>query len=114
MSIDYEGSLRLLRDAVKHLAAEAEQQIQFLTAEQLGDADELALDLDAIAGTMPSLVREGFLSQETADIIQGLDKHLESFSGEVNAHLWSFEALSRTDEWQTARRLARSALKSWP
>jgi hypothetical protein len=95
----------MLRQALEHLAADAEMQEQYLR--QLGtwpSLDELALELDDVASAS-----EAWAPQELREAVQPVSRKLDEMSGEQNAELWEPEAL-RGNEWAEVRRLAARAL----
>lgn len=95
----------LLRNALEHLAADAETQARYV--KQLGSwpsLDELALELDDVAKAT-----ESWASPMLRERVRELSSTLDQMSGEANAHLWKPEAL-HTREWAEVRALASRAL----
>lgn len=96
--------------AISRLARPPESQIAYL--ETLGtwpSADELALELDDVAGEV--LGPPALLSEHQKSVVRALDKQLGEMSGSDRAELWSEEALRTSPEWERVRSLARSALR---
>jgi hypothetical protein len=100
-----------LLDAVKRLAAPADEQAAYLR--RLGSypaLDELALEFDdALA---PARCASGG-SKAWQDGLRHIDAKLDSMSGEQNASLWDVDALDGS-EWAEVRDLARKALAARP
>jgi len=101
-----------LRAAVVRLAWTSDAQIEYLHGIGVGGlADELALEFDdlfAVHRTCPdSLGPAGC-------VLADLDRTLERMSGEVNAHLWTDQALRSASEWHEVRALAALALTLLP
>lgn len=92
----------LLLSAVKQLAAPADEQAAVLKASG-AHVDELALDFDA----QP----RHDVPQDVRVKLDRLDALLGQMSGETNAELWTYEALSGP-EWRAVRGLAREVLSS--
>lgn len=95
--------------AVSQLARPAESQIAHLRS--LGMAasvDELALDLDAVAGA--ALRAPGLLSEAQQALLHELDRRLDDMSGAEHSDLWSHQALRTSPAWTHVRELARSTL----
>lgn len=95
----------MLRDALEHLAADAQAQESYLREWGTWPSlDELALELDAVAGASeiwtPPVLRER---------VRLLDQKLDLMSGQEHAELWEAEAL-HAPEWAEVRRLAADAL----
>lgn len=104
------GVRRLFRDAVLHLAMDAEDQIAWLE-EDRGHPDELALDLDAILDPAAP-----YLPAAALRPLRDLDALMDAISGAGHAELWTDAALRTAPEWRRARALAREALDAlrWP
>jgi hypothetical protein len=101
--------LEQLREVVMRLASPAEEQMAYL--QRLGSgrsADELALELDDVAG--PALSEEGLIAPEPRIRILELNQQLEAMSGAENAALWTETALQSSEAWAEIRRCAEAAL----
>jgi hypothetical protein len=100
----------MVKASVKLLAAPPAEQEHWL-AENHFPVDELALQLDDdIPACLPRLMQANLISPTTEEILRALDEALTSFSGPVNAALWTEEALYDAEQWQYVRELARRAL----
>lgn len=95
-----------LETAVRHLAANPDEQIEYLAGlDTQGNADELALEFDD--AYRPAR------AQLPLDLSRGLDQLddlLRSFSGQPNSEEWTLEALSRSSRWAEVRDVARAIL----
>lgn len=95
----------MLRQALEHLASDAEEQQRHLR--ELGtwpSLDELALELDDVKE--PAERSESELLRERVRL---LGNKLDAMSGPDHVGLWRGDALTRP-EWSEARRLAADAL----
>ena len=106
-----EGRVRMLGEALTVLASDADSQLNYLdiTGAPLC-IDELALDFDAIAMATGDMLLKGEISEPVRKCAMELLNHLKGFSGEVNAHLWTPEALRSAAEWEQVRRMATQCL----
>ncbi len=96
---------QLLRDSLERLGAEAERQARYVRDLGLWPSlDELALELDDVAGAA-----ESWMTPEATARVRALSNKLGEMSGEANAHLWEPTALGGP-EWADVRVLARQAL----
>ncbi|MBI4491879.1 MAG: hypothetical protein HY690_03695 [Chloroflexi bacterium] len=106
-----DGSLQDLTHALARLAAPARDQIAYLG--DLGvspSADELALELDDVAGLVPRLVACGKLTPQQAERIAAVHRKLDEMSGQDKSCLWTETGLQDRPEWEEVRRLAAAAL----
>lgn len=93
------------------LAADPDMQVAYLRSLDVGDCcDELALDYDAIAAAATDMLYKGELNTEQRDCVVSLNDYLTEISGAANAHLWTFEALGFSEEWQRVRTMAGNCL----
>lgn len=100
----------MVKASVKLLAAPPAEQERWL-AENHFPVDELALQLDDdIPACLPRLMQANLISPTAEETLRALDEALTSFSGPVNAVLWTEEALYDAEQWQHVRALARRAL----
>lgn len=102
---------RSLRHVLTTLAAEPEQQLEYLA--RLGDSrcvDELALEFDDEFRMARSVASYGAVDPELLCALADLDQALERMSGQVNASLWTPQAIADSHEWATIRALAAVAL----
>jgi hypothetical protein len=98
----------LMREALEHLAAEAETQEAYLR--RIGTwpmLDELALDLDDVAGASESWPRRSFVN-----VFAFSPKGWMEMSSQKNAQYWEPRALQEP-EWTEVRRLASDALSAF-
>ncbi|MEA5358694.1 hypothetical protein VA596_04035 [Amycolatopsis sp., V23-08] len=109
---DYQRNhLRNFREAVDRLAWPAERQQAWLREIGIpGCADELALEFGDFYEVIGAWGGHG----EAAPTLAELDRLLTRMSGEVNAHLWTPEALAAEPDWQRMRELATAALAGLP
>lgn len=59
---------------------------------------------------MPQLEAGQYVTHDQARALAAIDQQLDLMSGQVNARLWTDEALRSAPEWDTVRGLARTAL----
>jgi hypothetical protein len=98
----------MLREALHHLAADAEAQEAYLRRTGTWPSlDELALDLDGVAGAS-----EAWTPPALRERVRLLDRKLDEMSGQANAGLWRPEALYQ-HEWAEVRKLAADALAAF-
>lgn len=103
--------INLLLDALKMLSAAPENQMAYLR--QLGpstDADELALEFDAIAAAVDDMLDLKEISEIQANAVRRVDRMLSGISGPSNETLWTAEALTNSPEWMEIRRVAKACL----
>ncbi|MFJ1760400.1 hypothetical protein ACIOD2_08795 [Amycolatopsis sp. NPDC088138] len=103
--------LRNFREALARLTWPAGRQQEWLR--EIGIpvcADELALEFDDFYEVIGAWGGHG----EAAPALAELDRLLARMSGEVNAHLWTPEALVAEPDWQRVRELATAALAVLP
>jgi hypothetical protein len=101
---------RELLEALKRLAAPAEEQVAYLRG--LGSfpsLDELALEFDDVFGPPGTPPPDGAWE----DALRSLDAVLNAMSGRENSHLWIADALDGP-EWAAVRALARDAVVRRP
>jgi hypothetical protein len=94
------------------LAAPADEQVKYL--KEIGvypSIDEIALEFHDVALLVPGKTSAGEMSTATKVAIERLDSQLSSFSGDVNAHLWTPDALASAKEWHQVRSLASECLR---
>ena len=106
-----EGRVQMLREALTVLASDARSQLNYL--DKTGAPmciDELAFDFDAIAMATGDMLLKGETTEPVRKCAMELLSYLKSFSGEVNAHLWTPEALRSAAEWEKVRRMATECL----
>ncbi|WP_328612570.1 hypothetical protein OHS18_24820 [Amycolatopsis sp. NBC_00355] len=103
--------LRYFRVALTRLTWPAERQQAWLR--EIGIpvcADELALEFDDFYEDLGRSPGHG----EATPALAELDRLLTRMSGEVNAHLWTFDALAAEPDWRRVRELATAALAVLP
>ena len=108
------GVLANLRYSLQLLAAAAPDQLaHFLPPDFACKADEMALDFDNWAKSVPTYWT---LTEEQAARLTELDVYLDSVSGPQNAAFWTDDALVSDPRWEQVRVLAQAALIAfhWP
>ena len=103
-----------LRASLRRLASPAAEQVAYLRGLGSVSVDELALELDAVAGTVEGLVAGGMLPAAAAEAVRAVDRQLAAMSGRHQARLWQEEALAEAPEWARVRELAAAALATLP
>lgn len=104
--------LDALKDALKHLAAPATEQIRYISA--LGcHFDELALDLEAVAVLGPDMLDDKELTITQFEQLQRIDQKLLEMSGPGQAELWTELGLTHAPEWAEIRMLTQDCLKKF-
>jgi|SRR6185312_3558761 len=105
------GRVEMLKDALKVLAAEPDEQVRWLDTQDVPvDVDELALDYDAIAAAADNMLREGEISKAQCECVKALHQYFDTFSGAANADLWDEAALRSAEQWRRVREMARECL----
>jgi hypothetical protein len=100
--------MAMLRAAVTHLAAPADEQQAYLNSIGTGwSADELALEFDDVFEAALAL---DTLSPDAEAAVHQLDQQLSAMSGQEHSQLWMPAALEHEQAWATVRTLARRAL----
>jgi hypothetical protein len=94
--------------SVRALAQPAEVQLK-LYPSFVCHADELALEFDECRQLAQPMLA-GRLDQRQGQLIETLDSYLQSISGQVNAELWTEEAMRTSAEWERVRGLANEIL----
>ncbi|WP_150105946.1 hypothetical protein [Rubinisphaera brasiliensis] len=100
-----------LRRAVRSLSNDADEQLAELR--DLGCAvgvDELALQFHDQALLAKQLNELGEINDEELETVRRIDSLLDRMSGEVNAHLWTGDALRTSPQWAQVRGLAQEFL----
>src|SRR6266545_1864459 len=111
---DLRLTLSRTRAALVQLAARSEEQIVYLQDLGVGNsADELALELREGVLMLDQLQKESLVREEQIEAIVALDRKLGQMSGPGRAHLWTWNALERSDEWKEVRALASEALATF-
>jgi hypothetical protein len=101
-----------LQEALKWLAEPGASQIDYLKNRGVWpNTDELALELDDVAGLLPEAVGRGEVSIDVELAVKRVEEKLDEMSGQQNAHLWTPEALANSPQWETVRSLASEALE---
>ena len=104
-----------LLDVVRALASDSATQMEWLVVDkerrQAVGVDELALTFDGWFRAGPYHIELGKLTQVELDSMRPIDEALDAISGQVNAHLWTAEALQSAPEWEHIRKLAARALE---
>ncbi|MGK5640628.1 hypothetical protein ACSNOK_20270 [Streptomyces sp. URMC 126] len=100
---------RLLLDALALLAADASEQIAWLTEHGVA-ADEIALDFDHAFGMAGALAGEGWLGRSVLRDLREIDGVLRAMSGTGNADRWERDAPAVDEGWDRVRRAARRVL----
>ena len=105
------GLFRLLYEALRNVAADADAQVNLLETDALWHVDEFALDHNNAAH---AAIEQGLLTEQQTRAVLALDKLFDQMSGQDHAALWTEEALRSAPEWVEARTLAAEALRSLP
>ncbi len=108
-----ELNLMQLRKALQQAALPANRQI-----DRLKDFDvsfEIADDFDIVCRWALNTT-DARLTEEQRSRLAALDARLDKMSGELNADLWTDDALRSRPEWEEVRRNARTILElfQWP
>lgn len=101
-----------LRRAIQSLSNDADEQLAELR--DLGCAvgvDELALQFHDQAVLAIQLNELGEIIDEELETVRRIDSLLDRMSGEVNAHLWTSDALRTSPQWAQVRGLAQQFLR---
>ncbi|MBE1589579.1 hypothetical protein ACFPOI_09385 [Nonomuraea angiospora] len=105
------GAWRLLRDALKHLAWPAADQVAWLGSAM--HPDELALDFDHAYGVSWMPREAGWISDELSGLLDEIDRLTAELTDE-GPQPWSAEGLQSHPTWQRLRVLACHALALMP
>ena len=102
----------MLVDALEQLAMPAHEQLRLLGEKLDGrglPVDELALQLDDIAGTRRALVSNGAMTEAQAEAVGAVHEYLGrlTVAGPVR---WTPQAVATGDDWAEVRRLSSRAL----
>jgi hypothetical protein len=104
---DAQKLLNLLWESVEKLSQPAETQVAWLRAQDLANANELALEFDdaypAVAQLAPAR-----LSENSAHLLARIDTILETLSKDPTR--WELPALANDPAWQEARDIATDIL----
>jgi len=103
--------MRLLRSALRVVAATPDEQIKRLDWLGDSDADDFA---ESLNHAYHAALRRRMLSPVQDKAIAPIDDLFQRMSGSQNAHLWTPEALGTQPEWTLARQLASEALRLLP
>jgi hypothetical protein len=112
--LDQETRLRHLRWSLQALAASASEQLA-LFPDAVTQADELALDFDNCAAVVRGSEESG-LSEAQLESLAAIDQQLATMSRlatELEADMWSEQALKHDQNWAQIRQLAEEALKAF-
>lgn len=109
-----EPCLDRLKYAVQALALPSETQLH-LFPDFVCKADELALDFCNGYETILNQLTPGLTTRQI-QVLNALDKLLNSISGENNSPLWTDDALRTDPSWAKVRDLAQEVLAAfgWP
>jgi hypothetical protein len=111
---DHETQLRHLKWSLQALAASASEQLA-LFPDAVAQADELALDFDNCAAVVRGSDDHG-LSEAQIDALSAIDNQLATMSRlatELDADMWSENALKHDQNWVQIRQLAEEALNAF-
>lgn len=101
-----------LRRAVRSLSNDADEQLAELrNLECPVGVDELALQFHDQAVLAKQLNELGEISDEEFETVRRIDRLLDRMSGEVNAQLWTTDALRTSPQWAQVRGLAQEFLR---
>lgn len=93
---------------------DAQAQVEWLNSLGLPGtaalADELALEFDDGYTLLSTFLRNGWLKQESAEVLADIARALTAMSGRENEAAWAVEALASDARWEEVRQLARKAL----
>lgn len=110
----WQNVLKRMKYQLQALAMPADIQLGLLP-DFLCKADELALDYGHWCLCLLSN-DYGKLTQPQRSALTRLDNYFEKISGQVNAHLWTDEAIRTRSEWTEIREMAAELLVifGWP
>lgn len=106
-----EPTVRLLRDALRHLSLEPDEQRAALADTVV--TDELALDLNSAMSSLQYAMERAEV-QLGDDLLSNLLRLDRLLSASPDDSLWDQEALDRHPTWAEARTLARVMLPLLP
>lgn len=103
--------MRLLRSALRDVAAAPDEQRKRLKRLGDSDADDFA---ESLNHAYHAALRRKMLTPAQDQAIAPIDDLFQRMSGAQNAHFWTLEALGTQAEWTLARQLASEALRILP
>lgn len=101
--------LRRLDEALERLSANAADQEGYLRSLGMGNADELALDLEDVRSAATPVLEREERGGDVIERVETLDRELDAMSGPDRANLWTFAALHSSPQWEKVRQLASDA-----
>jgi len=113
-AVDRTWLLSRLRDSLRVLSAEANEQITWLDGGK-AHPDELALDFDNYLTACFDNFKADFGHELTLQF-ERLNARLDLMSGPANSELWTIRGIASEPAWNEVRTLAAEALllQGWP